>query len=131
MNVPAGALHHIEIYVSDLKRSSDFWGWLLESLGYEPFQAWAEGRSWRLGPTYLVFVRAKRGDAPYDRTGVGLNHLAFHAESRAHVDRLTQALSDRGANLLYLDRHPFAGGPDHYAVFFEDPDRIKVEIVAP
>lgn len=23
------------------------------------------------------------------------------------------------------------GGEQHYAVFFEDPDRIKVEIVAP
>jgi hypothetical protein len=28
-------------------------------------------------------------------------------------------------------RSPFAGGASHYAVFFEDPDRIKVEVVAP
>lgn len=24
----------------------------------------------------------------------------------------------------------YAGGPDYYALFFEDPDRIKVELVA-
>lgn len=33
-------------------------------------------------------------------------------------------------NSEYEDRHPYAGGPDYYAVFFEDPDRMKVEIVA-
>ncbi len=27
--------------------------------------------------------------------------------------------------------HPYAGGDDHYAVYFEDPERIKVELVAP
>ncbi|GAA0595336.1 hypothetical protein GCM10009001_09310 [Virgibacillus siamensis] len=32
---------------------------------------------------------------------------------------------------MYSDKHPFAGGEDHYAVYFEDPDRIKVELVAP
>ena len=33
--------------------------------------------------------------------------------------------------ILYEDKHPYAGGEDYYAVFFEDPDRIKVELVAP
>jgi len=28
-----GLIHHIEIYVSNLKESIDFWGWLLEELG--------------------------------------------------------------------------------------------------
>ncbi|MCF7624758.1 hypothetical protein L3139_24030 [[Brevibacterium] frigoritolerans] len=34
-------------------------------------------------------------------------------------------------SILYADKHPFAGGKDHYAVYFEDPDRMKVELVAP
>jgi catechol 2,3-dioxygenase-like lactoylglutathione lyase family enzyme len=50
----AGLVHHIELYVSDLRRSQEFWGWLLEELGYAEHQRWAEGVSWRLGPTYLV-----------------------------------------------------------------------------
>jgi hypothetical protein len=29
------------------------------------------------------------------------------------------------------DKHPHAGGPASYAVFFEDPERIKVELTAP
>ncbi|MCW7539343.1 hypothetical protein OOT46_15975 [Aquabacterium sp. A7-Y] len=30
----------------------------------------------------------------------------------------------------HQDRYPFAGGEDHDAVFFEDPDRLKVEVLA-
>jgi catechol 2,3-dioxygenase-like lactoylglutathione lyase family enzyme/predicted N-acetyltransferase YhbS len=129
----AGLLHHVELYVSDLKQSSAFWGWLLDWLGYEPYQQWEGGRSWRKGPTYLVLVQAESAyvASGYHRKRVGLNHLAFHATSRAQVDHLTAALRKRGFPVLYEDRHPYAGGPDHYAVFFEDPDRIKVEVVAP
>ena len=29
---------------------------------------------------------------------------------------------------LYEEKHPYAGGPDYYAVYFEDSDRMKVEI---
>lgn len=32
---------------------------------------------------------------------------------------------------LYESEYPFASGPDYYALYCEDPDRIKVEVVAP
>jgi len=125
-------IHHIELYVSDLKRSIDFWGWLLEELGYHAFQKWEQGQSWKLGDAYIVFVQAeeKYMDTPYHRKHVGLNHLAFHAGTRVRVDELTEALKAKGTAILYADKHPFAGGEKHYAVYFEDPDRIKVELVA-
>lgn len=128
-----GLLHHIEIYVSDLKRTVDFWGWFLEELGYTPFQDWKSGRSWKMDDTYIVFVQTEDRflDIPYHRCRVGLNHLAFHASSRQHVDEMTSKLKEKGINILYSKKHPFAGGDDHYAVYFEDPDRIKVELVAP
>ncbi|NWN98460.1 VOC family protein [Caldifermentibacillus hisashii] len=129
----AGLLHHVEINVSDLNRSIAFWGWFLEELGYTPFQEWENGTSWKLADTYLVFVQTEERflDVPYHRSRVGLNHLAFYAESREHVDNITRKLKEKGIKILYEDRHPFAGGKEHYAVFFEDPDRIKVELVAP
>ena len=128
-----GLIHHLEIYVSDLKQTIDFWGWFLEKLGYSIFQEWENGQSWKLGETYIVFVQTEERflDVAYHRRRVGLNHLAFHANSREEVDQLTRALMIRGVNVLYTDKHPFAGGKDHYAVYFEDPDRIKVELVAP
>ncbi len=128
-----GLLHHIEIYVSDLQRTVDFWGWFLGELGYTPFQKWDSGQSWKLADTYMVFVQAEDRflDVPYHRRRVGLNHLAFHASSRQHVDEMTATLREKGMNILYPEKHPFAGGEHYYAVFFEDPDRIKVELVAP
>ncbi|WP_243300426.1 VOC family protein [Bacillus litorisediminis] len=128
-----GLLHHIEIYVSDIKRTIHFWSWFLEELGYTPFQDWEKGRSWKIGDTYIVFVQAEERflDVPYHRCRVGLNHLAFYASSRQHVDEMTNKLKDRGFHILYPNQHPFAGGKNHYAVYFEDPDRIKVELVAP
>lgn len=128
-----GLIHHIEINVSKLEASINFWGWFLEELGYRPFQEWNQGKSWRLGDTYIVFVQTKEKylDVPYHRSRTGLNHLAFHANSREEVDQFTRRLEERGVTILYRDKHPFAGGDDYYAVYFEDPDRIKVELVAP
>lgn len=128
-----GHLHHVELNVSDLARARQFWEWLLTNLGYEKYQEWEGGFSYRLASTYLVFVQTS--DAfkvpPYHRRRTGLNHLAFYARSRQHVDDLAAELGRRRGLVLYDDRHPYAGGPEHYAVFFEDPDRIKVEVVAP
>lgn len=125
-----GQLHHVEIYVADLARSLDFWGWLLIELGYKPFQLWEGGQSFILDETYIVFVQAEKRflDVPYHRCRPGLNHLAFHADSREFVDEITKKLKDRCVTILYEDRHPFAGGDDCYGVYFEDPDRMKVEI---
>lgn len=126
-------IHHVELYVSNLAQSTEFWGWFLAELGFAPFQQWDAGRSWRLNDTYLVFVQTldRHLDVSYHRGRVGLNHLAFWAESRDQVNALTEQVRARGFRILYEDRHPFAGGPDHYALYFEDPDRIKVEVVAP
>lgn len=132
-NKNAGLLHHVEIYVSDLNRSTEFWSWFLTKLGYEKISEWNSGQSWELGSTYIVFVQTeeKHKSVPYHRCRTGLNHLAFHAESREHVDEMYKELKAKGVTILYEDRHPYAGGKDYYAVFFEDPDRIKVELVAP
>lgn len=128
-----GMIHHIEIYVSNLAASVEFWGWLLKELGYEIYQKWNGGQSWKINESYIVFVQVEEDylHFAYHRKRIGLNHLAFQAESKEHVNAITNQLKQKGIPILYSDRHPFAGGEDHYAVFFEDPDRIKVELVAP
>lgn len=125
-----GALHHLEFYVADLARSAEFWGSLLAHFGYEPFQEWDEGVSFRTSGVYLVFVLAPPGARELDRRSAGLNHLAFGLDTPARVDALRAELAASGVRLLYDDRYPHAGGDDHYAVFFEDPDGLKVEVVA-
>jgi catechol 2,3-dioxygenase-like lactoylglutathione lyase family enzyme len=126
-------LHHVELYVRSLSDARKFWGWLLEELGYSLYQDWAHGFSYKMDNTYLVFVQTEDRflDIPYHRCRPGLNHLAFWAKSREEVDIFTEKLKLQNITILYKDKHPYAGGPSHYAVYFEDPDRMKVEIVAP
>jgi catechol 2,3-dioxygenase-like lactoylglutathione lyase family enzyme len=125
------SLHHVELWVPDLAGAAGPWGWLLGELGWEPFQEWPNGRSWRHGATYLVLEQspAMSGTA-HDRLAPGLNHLAFTAASTAEVDRLTAAAPAHGWALMFADRHPHAGGPESYAAYLEDAWGYEVEVAA-
>lgn len=46
------------------------------------------------------------------------------------MDELRIKLLEMEAPELYTPNYPFAGGKNHYAAFFEDPDRLKIELVA-
>lgn len=125
-----GSLEHVDIMVSDLERSGAFWGAFLNELGYHEYARSSSGWSWTNDESTVFLLQAEREHLhpPYHRKRVGLNHLAFAVSSRAKVDALAASLHRRGVDLLY-------GGPrsgrTSYAVFFEDPDRIKVEVASP
>jgi catechol 2,3-dioxygenase-like lactoylglutathione lyase family enzyme len=127
-----GMLHHVEIYVDDLVATRHFWSWLLSKLGYSLFQDWETGFSFKQGETYIVFVQTEDRfrDKPYHRCYAGLNHLAFWGSDKKMVDDLKETLEDKGVRILYPDKYPHAGGIGYYALYFEDPNRVKVEIVA-
>ena len=105
--------------------------WLLTELGYQPFQDWPGGRSWRLGSTYVRLEQSSDLTADrHDRHRPGLNHLAFHAGDRAEVDRLADAAVQHGWTLLFSELHPYAGGPGHHAAFIANSDGYEAELVA-
>ncbi|MFF7772745.1 VOC family protein [Streptomyces massasporeus] len=124
-------LHHIELWVPDLPRAIRAWGWLLGRLGCDPYQEWEHGRSWRLGPTYLVVEQSPAMSvAGHDRMRPGLNHLAFHAGPPVRVDALAAEAPAHGWRPLFADRYPHAGGPEHYAAYLSNTDGFEVELVA-
>ncbi|MFE7097342.1 VOC family protein [Streptomyces erythrochromogenes] len=126
-----GMLHHVEIWVPDLGRAAASFGWLLEALGYASFQSWSDGRSWRLGGTYLVFEQSPALAADrHDRCRPGLNHLAFHVEDHETVERLVTEGRQHGWSLMFPERHPHAGGDRTYAAYLENTDGFEVELVA-
>lgn len=127
-----GLVHHIELYVNDLDKSIYFWDWLLKKLEYKIFQKWDQGISYINDKTYIVFVQVEDRfiEDSYHRCKHGLNHLAFYGENKMFVDEITYELKNRGVKILYENKHPYAGGKGYYAVYFEDPDRMKVEIIA-
>jgi catechol 2,3-dioxygenase-like lactoylglutathione lyase family enzyme len=124
-------MHHLELWVPDLDRAIGSLGWLLQQLGYVQYQDWARGRSWRLGGTYVVVEQSTALTSEvHDRCRPGLNHLAFHAGTSAEVEALVSDARNHGWTLMFPQRHPHAGGPDHYAAYLENSDGFEVELVA-
>ncbi|MBD5786104.1 VOC family protein [Cellulosimicrobium terreum] len=128
---PRGSVHHLELWVPDLARAAPAWGWLLGELGYTPFQRWEHGRSWRLDAAYVVVEQSSAlTSGEHDRTRPGLNHVALHGGTRDEVDALVRDATTHGWTLLFPDRHPHAGGVEHYAAYLEDAGGFEVELVA-
>jgi catechol 2,3-dioxygenase-like lactoylglutathione lyase family enzyme/diadenosine tetraphosphate (Ap4A) HIT family hydrolase len=124
-------LHHIDLTVASLERSAPFYDRWLTAMGFVRIDAVPEGPIWRSARFELGLQQAAVGLASraHDRRAVGLHHLAFAARSRDAVDELHAQL--RAANVTILD--PPAEyehyAPGYFAVFFADPDGIKLEYV--
>lgn len=52
-------MHHIEIYVSNLDKTKEFYSWIFSILGFELFQEWKDGFSYKKDEFYIVFVQTK------------------------------------------------------------------------
>jgi catechol 2,3-dioxygenase-like lactoylglutathione lyase family enzyme len=123
---PKGTLHHVELWVPDIDRAKQEWGWILARLGYSTYQSWDSGISWRLGPTYIVVEQSPAlSGREHERTAPGLNHLAFHAGSQKDMEGARY-----GWMQLFQDKYPHAGGPDHYAAYLFNSDGFEIELVA-
>ena len=127
---------HLDLVVTDLERSLEFYNGLLEPLGFTRNSEIVGERGERV--VYIggsggasVSLRAARSDsqaAPYDRYAVGLHHLCFGAGSREVVDERAAWLRERGVT-IESGPEEYTYSPGYYAVFFFDPDGIKLEIV--
>ncbi len=126
-------IHHFQVQVSDLKKSTVFYGNLLGRLGFNKVFENAGMVEWQKKGTRVIVAQVpKRFLADgYHRKRVGLNHIAFRAPNRAAVDDLcTQFLLPNKIHVLYGGAKEWPGyDPGYYAVYFEDPDRIKLELV--
>src|SRR5215218_67798 len=125
-------VHHVDLVVSSIERSLPFYRDLLAPLGYHRISE-VEGERgetiWYLGgPDVALGLRAAQGAGCHDRYRVGLHHLAFQAWSRSTVDERVEWLRGQGAE-IESGPQEYAYLPGYYAVFFHDPDGIKLEIV--
>jgi glyoxylase I family protein len=129
---PYAGVNHVDLVVSSIERSLPFYRDLLAPLGYHRISEVVGERGetiWYLtGPTVAVGLRATQSEGAHDRYRVGLHHLAFEAWSRAVVDERAAWLVGQGAE-IESGPEEYAYSPGYYAVFFYDPDGIKLEIV--
>jgi len=125
-----GWIHHIDITVSDLSLSTDFYDQLLPLMGFRRSHDVPEGPIWAGERIEVGLVSAQTVPAhTHDRYTPGLHHLAFGAPDRAAVDRLYQDLQRLRVPILDTPAQYDQYAPGYYAVFFADPDGIKLEYV--
>jgi glyoxylase I family protein len=126
---PAGAVHHLDLTVSDFRRSKEFYGRVLPLMGFERLPKEFGAVAWR-GASIIALQAAKpeEKDRSHSRYAPGLHHLALNAPSRAAVDELHTTLVGLGVPILDPPaEYPYSAG--YYAVFFADPDGMKLEYV--
>jgi len=129
-------IDHLDLVVTDFDRSLAFYRDLLGPLGYTREGPIVGERGEHVlylggGGGGSLSLRAAQSDAhgvPYDRYAVGVHHIAFRAESREVVDERAAWVRSVGAT---IESGPaeYDYSPGYYAVFFYDPDGIKLEIV--
>lgn len=135
----ARAIHHVSVTVNDFDRSKAFYTTLFAALGAGPaFEATGaphkhpECRMILFAGAGLMFgvweaIPEHRGST-FDRYRVGLHHTAFAMESREEIDALYTKLVAEGVTILDPPaEYPYA--PGYYAMFFSDPDGMKLELV--
>jgi catechol 2,3-dioxygenase-like lactoylglutathione lyase family enzyme len=124
---------HIQINVSDKNKSFPFYKELLTQLGYRSVHEEEHVLGMGNGKESIWFdqVADKYQQAKFHRKQTGINHLAFWVSKKEDVDEIVNNfVKARGLATLYGSPKEFPEYmPGYYAVFFEDPDRIKIEIV--
>jgi glyoxylase I family protein len=138
MRTPLSKFSHVDLVVSSIARSLPFYQGLLGPLGWSGLREMPGEQGETIyyllvdGPGVAALgLREKRSDAhdvPYDRYAIGLHHLCFDVPSRELVDERAQWLREQGAR---IESGPaeYAYTPGYYAVFFYDPDGIKLELL--
>ena len=116
-------IDHISIRVSDYEKSKAFYAKLFGFLGFELSEDYGTTIGWTNGQT-RYWIAPAEGRKSYRLGDVGFHHYAFQLRSRKDVDALQAFLEKERVRIVdpaaeYYD--------DYYAVFFLDPDGLKLE----
>jgi len=127
-----GFINHIDLTVSDLDRSTQFYDAFLGQLGFKRSAEYAgDVPNWVLksGSNVIgIGLHKAKSQSRHDRYAPGLHHLAFHGESRADIDSIYAHAVSIGATILDPPAE-YDYTPGYYAVFIADPDGLKLEVV--
>ena len=116
-------IDHISIRVSDYEKSKAFYAKLFAFLGFELSDDYGTTIGWTNGRT-RYWIAPAEGRKSHRIGDVGFHHYAFELRHRKDVDALQAFLEKEKARIVdpaaeYYD--------DYYAVFFLDPDGLKLE----
>ncbi len=130
-------IDHLDLVVSDFDRSLRFYTGLLHPFGYVRTSEIEGERGERVvyvgrpGGFGSISIRQRQSHEraiPYDRYDLGIHHIALSARSRALVDERARWVAGNGGT-IESGPQEYDYTPGYYAVFFHDPDGIKLEVV--
>jgi catechol 2,3-dioxygenase-like lactoylglutathione lyase family enzyme len=121
---------HVYLTVSDMVRSLAFYDTVLGLLDFRALDAPIGGDPHRhyFNKVMQISIRPARGGT-HDPYAPGLHHLCLQVADKAAVDRIARLLRDAGIEISDPALYP-QYADDYYAIFFDDPDGIRHEIVA-
>ncbi|WP_410012986.1 VOC family protein [Sodalis sp. C49] len=120
------AVDHLVISVSDIAVAKKFYSGLFTFLGFDVMDEMPAAMGWSNGTTrFWIYQADEQGKKhPYRKGDVGFHHYAWSLNSRRDVDELQAWLEHNGASIVDPAGEYYA---DYYAVFFLDPDGLKLE----
>lgn len=125
-------LHHLQLNVSNSEVSFPFYKDFLSNFEYKVIAEDKEYLGFSNGTTDIwIQTVENKYKLPFHRKSTGINHLAFKVNSKKEVDAFVDNfIKSRNIKTLYDTPKEFPEyAKDYYAVFFEDPDRIKLEVL--
>ncbi|KAG0340858.1 hypothetical protein BG004_006260 [Podila humilis] len=133
---PRGSMHHTSISVSDMKVSVKFWDFFCtQILEWSTLHITDEHAMWYKYGAGAIGL-SPGTSVPHHKFNPGVHHLAFNMEGRSEIDEAYQKLlkhfdQTKDAKLAKILDAPaeYQYMLGYYAVFFTDPDGIKLELV--
>ena len=120
-------IDHLSIRVSDYEKSKQFYSSLFTFLGFKVSEEYPGTIGWTNRHTrfWIAEADAKAGKRKYRIGDVGFHHYAFQLRSRKDVDDLDAFLRQELKATIVDPAGEYYD--DYYAVFFLDPDGLKLE----
>ena len=129
MKIEVIGIDHIYISVSQLARSEKYYDQIMPLLGFKKNTFTNEGdlHIQYYNRHFGYVLRPARAEAAPGPLRPGLHHICFRVEDCAALDRIAQQFGvlriEHSTPQLYPEY-----APDYYAIFFSDPDGIRLEI---
>lgn len=130
MPVEVIGIDHVYFAVRDLARSARFYDTVMGVLGYQRVEGPLGGdpHVHYFNRQFGVSLRPARAGTPdHDSYAPGLHHFCFRVIDERTVDLAAAELRAAGIEVTEGRLYP-EYAPDYYAVFFEDPDGLRLEI---
>ena len=120
-------IDHLVLSVGDFARSKEFYQKLLGFLGFKLKYEYEDMAGWSNGKTlfWIAAADARGRQHKYRKGDIGFHHYAFEVGNRKDVDALGAFLEKNDMNIVDSPGEYY--GRNYYAVYFTDPDGMKLE----